>query len=356
MDSIASVYSDTRSEYTKQLCIFLVPAYFQFFVDLFTKAKQTSEPKKTLWQLQTYLNEVHEWNMEKVHNEIGVIHNNTGCDYLEDLLTAVFIAHTKVLTAIRLSINNKKIEITIPKVEHFLFKVLCEISKLLWSSTYLFRDDISGIDRQQNYKTIEGIISEGILQAVRSLVPVKSILKNLVNHDDKADKADKGDKADDDSDDDLQITKSTEPLLTPAALLLDSKESLEPLVSLDPLPALDSLKSLSDSLPAIEPLAAIPLVASVAPIAAVAAIAPIQSILKSDSPPIINLDEKPSVSFAKFNSLFSSEDPEESTMIDMGQESPDLDILDTVGSSLSNDDFDDLEEPSGLDEGDYDEL
>ena len=347
MDSIASVYSDTRSEYTKQLCIFLVPAYFQFFVDLFTKAKQTSEPKKTLWQLQTYLNEVHEWNMEKVHNEIGVIHNNTGCDYLEDLLTAVFIAHTKVLTAIRLSINNKKIEITIPKVEHFLFKVLCEISKLLWSSTYLFRDDISGIDRQQNYKTIEGIISEGILQAVRSLVPVKSILKNLVNHDDKVDKADK---ADDDSDDDVQITKSTEPLLTPSA----PSESLD---SLEPLPALDSLKSLSDSLPAIEPLAAIPLVASVAPVAPIAPVAPtVQSILKSDAPPIINLDEKPSVSFAKFNSLFSSEDPEESTMIDMGQESPDLDILDTVGSSLDNDDFDDLEEPSGLDEDDYDEL
>jgi predicted RNase H-like HicB family nuclease len=183
MDSITSVYSDTRTEYTKQLCIFLIPAYFQFFVDLLGKAKQGSEPKKVLWQFQTMLNEIHDWNMEKVHNEINTIHGNTGCDYLEDLLTAVFIAHTKVLTAIRLSANNKKVEITIPKVEHFLFKVLCEISKLLWSSTYLFREDISGIDRQQNYKLIEGIIGEGILQAIRSLVPVKSILKNLVNQE-----------------------------------------------------------------------------------------------------------------------------------------------------------------------------
>jgi hypothetical protein len=63
-------------------------------------------------------------NMEKVNNEIHTIHVNCGCDYLEDLLTAVFIAHTKVLTAIRLSSNNKKVEINIPKVEHFLFKVL----------------------------------------------------------------------------------------------------------------------------------------------------------------------------------------------------------------------------------------
>ena len=149
-DSVLSVYSDARAEYTKQLCVFLVPAYFQFFTDLLEKAKKSSEQKKVLWQFQTYLNEIHDWNMEKVNNEIHTINVNCGCDYLEDLLTAVFIAHTKVLTAIRLSSNNKKVEINIPKVEHFLFKVLCETSKSLWSSSYLFRDGISGIEKQQN--------------------------------------------------------------------------------------------------------------------------------------------------------------------------------------------------------------
>jgi hypothetical protein len=122
--------------------------------------------------------------MEKVHNEIQRINTNCGCDYLDDLLTAVFIAHTKVLTAIRLSSNKKKIEINVPKVEHFLFKVLCETSKLLWSSTYLFREDVSSIEKQQNYRNIEQIINEGILQAVRSLVPVKSILKNCISQND----------------------------------------------------------------------------------------------------------------------------------------------------------------------------
>jgi hypothetical protein len=124
-DSILSVYSDARAEYTKQLCVFLVPAYFQFFIELLEKAKEATiqEPKRALWQFQNYLNEVHDWNMEKVNHEIHNIHTNSGCDYLDDLLTAVFIAHTKVLTAIRLSANKKKIEINVPKVEHFLFKV-----------------------------------------------------------------------------------------------------------------------------------------------------------------------------------------------------------------------------------------
>ena len=319
MDSIVSVYSDTRTEYTKQLCIFLIPAYFQFFVDLLTKAKQVSESKKVLWQFQTYLNEIHDWNMEKVHNEINTIHGNTGCDYLEDLLTAVFIAHTKVLTAIRLSANNKKVEITIPKVEHFLFKVLCEISKLLWSSTYLFREDISGVDRQ------------GILQAVRSLVPVKSILKNLVNNDAK------DDAKDEDSDDDVSINKldntnsakptlmeSKEPLAEPLAELKElTEEPNEPLKECEEQNTiLSTVKSALNTVAATLPLVEL-----------------------NESPQIINLDEKPSVSFAKYNTLFSSEDPEKSEMVDADESnsSPDLEILDEIGG-LSADDCDQLDD------------
>lgn len=359
MDSIVSVYSDTRTEYTKQLCIFLIPAYFQFFVDLLAKAKQGSESKKVLWQFQTYLNEIHDWNMEKVHNEINTIHGNTGCDYLEDLLTAVFIAHTKVLTAIRLSANNKKVEITIPKVEHFLFKVLCEISKLLWSSTYLFREDISGVDRQQNYKAIEGIISEGILQAVRSLVPVKSILKNLVNNDAKDTKDAK--EADDDSDDDVSINKldsadskpaSSEPIEKPVEKLVEKpvEEPKEPLEE----PLAEPLEPLEEHITESEPNGLLSTVKSA--FNTIASSLPLVEL--NESPQIINLDEKPSVSFAKYNTLFSSEDPEESKMIDAdsSNSSPDLEILDTAGVSLSVDDCDQLDDIESSPLDDYEEL
>ncbi len=333
MDSITSVYSDTRTEYTKQLCIFLIPAYFQFFVDLLGKAKQGSEPKKVLWQFQTMLNEIHDWNMEKVHNEINTIHGNTGCDYLEDLLTAVFIAHTKVLTAIRLSANNKKVEITIPKVEHFLFKVLCEISKLLWSSTYLFREDISGIDRQQNYKLIEGIIGEGILQAIRSLVPVKSILKNLVNQEET--KETKETDKEDSDDEDIAVKPQAESESQPFAPLV-------PLAPLESQPksilstvknALDSAKSDLQAIQSeMQDGSDLPLV---------------ELNEVSESPQVINLDEKPSVSFAKYNTIFSSENPDESNMVEEDK-SPDLEILDTVGSALNNNDFDQLDDDSEI--------
>ena len=344
-DSILSVYSDARAEYTKQLCVFLVPAYFQFFTELLEKAKQSSEPKRGLWQFQNYLNEIHDWNMEKVNNEIRTINVNCGCDYLDDLLTAVFIAHTKVLTAIRLSSNNKKVEINIPKVEHFLFKVLCETSKLLWSSTYLFRDGISGIEKQQNYRNIEQLINEGIIQAVRSLVPVKSILKDFVNSDTNT-------QDEDDDEPPVKIDKLTNPLDSipqpvllndsPADIPIESSKIIETVehneTNVEPSeePVITELqepemKELSITEPVIEP--------------------------KIENQTII-INDKQHVRFGEFNAHFDSENPNESDMIyDSNEEVPDLEILDESGAPLSSIDFDSLDEmPQSITTDEYEEL
>ena len=296
-DSVLSVYSDARAEYTKQLCVFLVPAYFQFFIDLLEKTKQemANDPKKILWQFQNHLNAIHDWNMEKVNNEINHINVNCGCDYLEDLLTAVFIAHTKVLTAIRLSANNKIVDLTIPKVEHFLFKVLCETAKLRWGSTYLFRDGISGIDKQQNYRTIEGVLNEGILQAIRSLVPVKSILRNFVNNDTHGD-ADT--KEEDDSDDEKEV--KSEISIKKSDAVDTVLPSVQPVLSTT-LPSVLSTtlpSVLSTTLPSVETVSSEP-----------------KKEVVSELKSIIKLNDKPSVQFSQFNSVFDSENSENTDMV-----------------------------------------
>ena len=307
-DSILSVYSDARAEYMKQLCVFLVPAYFQCFIDILEKAKEASvhEPKRVLWRFQNYLNEIHDWNMEKVNHEIHTIHTNSGCDYMDDLLTAVFIAHTKVLTAIRLSSNKKKIEINVPKVEHFLFKVLCETSKLLWSSSYLFRDGIPAIEKQQNYRAIEQIINEGILQAVRSLVPVKSILKDFVNMD-AAETSE--DESDSESEDEMEKP------VTAVPELVTMPETQSPSLSVAPVESVEPVEP-------VEPVA-------------------------NPVPPTIVIDTN--VQFSEFDAVFDSDHPENSDLVyypkdDDDKSIPDLEILEEEGIPLTEeDDFDNLE-------------
>lgn len=351
-DSILSVYSDARAEYTKQLCVFLVPAYFQFFIELLEKAKKemVSEPKRVLWHFQNYLNEVHDWNMEKVHNEIHRIHTNSGCDYLDDLLTAVFIAHTKVLTAIRLSSNRKKIEINVPKVEHFLFKVLCETSKLLWSSTYLFRDGISGIEKQQNYRNIEQIINEGILQAVRSLVPVKSILKDFVTND-GAEAADEEDSDDEEKEEETKEIKPVEEISIPQPVTIQEVvQPPAPIVSPD-IPNIQTpIDVTPDSLIQVESKLQNDIIEP-------------KEVIQQQAPQTIIIDDKPSVRFGEFDAVFDSDNPHESDMVyepkDEDDEVPSLEILDEQGTPLAEGfDFDDLDEKpdESLEEGDYESL
>ena len=179
------VYGEAKAEYTRQLCNFLVPALETYFLDLLASTKESEkDPKRILWVFQDALKQFPDWNMDKVQRETTKISDSTKCDYLEEILTAVFIAHTKVLSAIRLTSKQKKLQITIPKLEHFLHRTMSECARLLWSNAYLFNDTIPAIERQKNLRQVEQLLNEGVLQSIRGMLPVKSILKEYLNDED----------------------------------------------------------------------------------------------------------------------------------------------------------------------------
>lgn len=179
------MYAEAKSEYTKQLCQYLVPSIQQYFLDLLEEAKQKEvDPKRTLLAFQTLLENISDWNVDKVQRETTSIIGASQCDYLEELMTAVFIAHTKVLSAIRLTTKQKKLQITIPKLDHFIHRILRECSRLLWSNTYLFSTSAPSIERQRNLRQIENFLQEGVLQGIRGMLPVKNILREYLKDDD----------------------------------------------------------------------------------------------------------------------------------------------------------------------------
>lgn len=188
-DSSAAIYSEAKSEYTKQLVYNFQPVLLRFFLDRFTEAKNSSavisRTKSSLSEFQDSLSQIPEWNIDKVQRETTTMLNSVTCDYIDDLITAVFIAHTKILSAIRLhSKPRRKINITVPKPDHFMHRTMSECSRLLWSNVYLFSDSVSSIDRQKNVNEVNRFLEEGILQAIRNLLPVKSILRDSLQEDD----------------------------------------------------------------------------------------------------------------------------------------------------------------------------
>lgn len=181
-----SVYGEAKGEYTRQLCVFLLPCLESYVLELLDLAKKDApNAQKVLWHFQSLLQAIPDWNQDKVMRETDKIQKECRCDYLEELLTAVFIAHTKVLSAIRLTTKQKKLQITIPKLDHFLHRVLIESARTLWTNAFLFADTNS-IEKQKNLRQVSGLLQEAILQAIRGLLPVKSILREYL-HDDEED-------------------------------------------------------------------------------------------------------------------------------------------------------------------------
>jgi hypothetical protein len=85
-----SSYSEARAEYQKQMANKLVGPLLAYFrkmrSDLWAES-QTS----ILQRFQRKCSEVPKWNQDVVVDETGRLIESSGCDYLEELMTALFI-------------------------------------------------------------------------------------------------------------------------------------------------------------------------------------------------------------------------------------------------------------------------
>jgi hypothetical protein len=178
-----ATYSEARSEYTKQMATFLVPSLVGWFQTLWSR--NSADKSRCLSLFQNECEEVARWNQDRIHDEVRVILEKSGCDYMEELMTAVFVAHTKVLTAIRLSTKQKKLSITVPKLDHFIHRIFREASRAFWKTPFLFMESGSVVDRQKNILQVEALAAEAITTAVRGLLPVKQILKDYLEDEEE---------------------------------------------------------------------------------------------------------------------------------------------------------------------------
>jgi len=342
-DTTAAIYSEAKSEYTRQLVGNFQPVLLRFFLDRLDEARKTKTSKSTLAEFQESLSQIPEWNLDKVQKETAGLLNSVSCDYIEDLITAVFIAHTKILSAIRLHAKpRRRIQITVPKPDHFMHRTLSECSRLLWSNIYLFSETAPALERQKNMNEVGHFLEEGILQAVRNLLPVKSILRESLQEDDDDGVEISNTPIKEDAKDDFAtgggLDLSGTPLdLSGSSLGQDTAHSVSvPSVKIPELPAPVATGQITQDIsgvvlpptngPIVEKLPGLPLAAQAN-----------QTFV---------VDTEKSVDFTGMDTLFGAEGQAEvRPMIEENQEE-EFDVSDTA-ENLNMDDFEDLDNPMG---------
>ena len=176
-----NVLSEAKNEYSSRLVSLLTPVIIEGIKSIFNEAQKlcidNDENDKYLMTFQNFLTRVPKWNSTIIQEETTRIINATNCSYLEDLLTCVHITQLKILTSIRVSSKQKKIDIDIPKLNDFIHKVYIELARKLYSNVYLFETEILPLQHQKNMRECEIITQECILNTIRNSMPVENILR-----------------------------------------------------------------------------------------------------------------------------------------------------------------------------------
>ena len=180
-DFVISNLHESRNEWCSRLVSVLTPVVVEGIRSIFNEAWKmcldNDEASKYLMSFQNLLSRVPKWNNIIVDEERKRIIERSGCDYLEDLITCVHIIQLKVLTCIRVGNKQKKIDISIPKLDVFIHKVYIHVARKVYMNVYLFEKNISPLQIQKNNRELETIVQECILTTIRESVPTEAIIR-----------------------------------------------------------------------------------------------------------------------------------------------------------------------------------
>ena len=176
-DSIG-IMVEAKKEYMGQLCLIMCPAMIEVFQDMYNEAVTMSKGRKVLIMFQKLLKEVPNWSNAMSKNHSDNITNR--CAWYGDLLAAVFVACTKILSAVRLKADNKKISLKLPTEEVFIQTCYNNVAKDLYKDPYIFSEEQSEYLRDEKLTERFSLCIE---TTVKELIPVQQILQTYMSQE-----------------------------------------------------------------------------------------------------------------------------------------------------------------------------
>ena len=177
---------EAKQEYTGYLISTLTPSMYNGFRDIFEQSKRIMNGNSVFKNFQILMSNVPNWNNYMLDKEVSDITKETGCDWLDNLITAVFVSHSKILTSVKVGNyrpRNKKIDLKIPDTASFIHQCYVQAAREFYKNPMLFLDDTTMIRPDEilkNQTLAQSIIKESVLTTIRKLLPFRSILNEYL--------------------------------------------------------------------------------------------------------------------------------------------------------------------------------
>jgi hypothetical protein len=154
-----------KSEVQRQVTEFLVEPLCELFDELYATAQQRDG---RLLTFQLMLKDIQFWSAVTVSKWVGKALK--ACDCFDELVTALFLSHIKLLSAIRLSAAT--LQVKVPRSEKFIHAVMIAAAKDFYENPMIFRT------RARDDKV--RILSYAVNKTARDMLPLKALLQEYL--------------------------------------------------------------------------------------------------------------------------------------------------------------------------------
>lgn len=169
------VLVEAERKYAAKLSGAMIPVMIDAFFDIYAEAKKVSQGRKVLVQYQALLVEVKNWNNTIVKQHTDAIIKT--CSMFSNLLAAVFVISVKIMSAVRISHESRKLNIKLPTNDVFVHSCYMAAAKNLYEDPFIVVDDIKESEkRAQLYHRFSKCIQE----VTETFIPVQQILETYI--------------------------------------------------------------------------------------------------------------------------------------------------------------------------------
>lgn len=169
------VLAEADRKYTAKLANVMAPVMIDAFFDIYAEAKKQSQGRKTLLLFQGLLVEVKGWNNTMVKQHTDAIIKS--CGMFPNLLAAVFVISVKIMSAVRISSESKKLNVKLPTNDVFVHSCYIAAAKDLYEDPYIIVDDIK--DSEKRIRLTQRF-SKCIRDVIDDFIPIQQILDTYI--------------------------------------------------------------------------------------------------------------------------------------------------------------------------------
>lgn len=154
---------------------------WSIYENAYTLCQKNREVEQTLRTFQNLLTRVAVWTPDVLHQEVERIETASKCEYLEELLTGVFLAYMRAFAAMqyRSSADAIEIEFDKPSLDTFVHELYKQVARGAWTHAYLFKTyGVTSEQQARNRKEIQQLLEDSLDTVIDSFLPWKDIAKN----------------------------------------------------------------------------------------------------------------------------------------------------------------------------------